>query len=513
MNVVWCNLLCIMLVMVELTGQACADDLPCDVVSALVRVRTTGTDIQGRPVTPPPGTGFLVGSEGEVVTAWHVVGKYYPDDDQDIKWGKREDGETDRTIKVELWNVKGSNTNSYDADLADKDPANDVAYLKLSAKRRSFPSVVCDNRRPRETALVERIGWLPKAEVYDRKEGSVGLADKHLVGDRIRIFLPSDKGHSGGPVFDKDGRVIGVVSSGLHGLAPDGETFATPIEFVTRILPDDTLCRRTAPLKNVFSECETVSRDDWTVLLRLAEIRFMKGGQSLAYRDLLVAANFGHDDLNTLFFGTPNEVGQLERFSVQARRVAIQDYREIAGALPAYNRERPEESNRMRATNLDATWKTLAKAGSQIGMVSYKNGKRVRQTGNAVSLKGNNTPRIQGIPGGVSPIRLGGKDGDVVVVLTDWVSHRRADDVDDYEETFGVLHFHQTQRAVMLALMDGVRNVDKNTVWKQLYERGGKPLEGLGTPGVFSDDHVVLFDAASLPKETMVKLGWSWATE
>ncbi len=505
----WRRTLVRLVVLSGLAHAAHANSLPCEVVPAVVRIHGSGTDGSGSKVETPTGTGFVVGSGGDLVTAFHVVGKDSANG-RVVRWGLRADGEEDRTYHIEGWGPNESLIDLGPAIVIEKDETNDVAYLKLTESK--LPSVVCSDRLPQEDDEVGRIGWQEKKRVYDRNRGRVARADPGDVGNRIRINLPSQPGHSGGPVFDDEGRVVALVTSGRDGNWVGGETYATPIEFATRLLPADALCRQTAPRRYVFSECEVTARDGWTTLLRLSELGFYEGGRALSFRDLLVAANFSDQSRNTVRFGTPSDAGEFESFRVEARRIPRKRYQEIVAVLPAYDRGRAATPRRVSSDDMSSAWLAMSSEGAQIGVRAFERGNEVHRSGDAIRLLGGTTARVEGIPGGVAPIGIAGEDGDVIVVLTEWESSREPGEVDPHEETFGLLHLYDTQRAVMLTLMDETLAVNTSSVRKKLFKGVGQPLEGLGTPDVFSGSREVAFDAAGLPRETKVELGWSWAS-
>ncbi|MEM7208924.1 MAG: DegQ family serine endoprotease [Pseudomonadota bacterium] len=160
------------------------------------------------------GSGFIVSDDGYVVTNAHVV-----------------DGA--ETIRVSLHDKR-----EFDATLIGADERTDVALLKIDAE--NLPQVeLGDSDEIRVGQWVLAIGS-PFGFEYTATQGIVSAVSRHLRGDSYVPFIQTDAavnpGNSGGPLFDAEGRVIGVNSQiytrsgGFMGLS-----FAIPVNVVKDI--------------------------------------------------------------------------------------------------------------------------------------------------------------------------------------------------------------------------------------------------------------------------------------
>jgi serine protease Do len=161
------------------------------------------------------GSGFFISADGYAVTNNHVV----------------EDG---GTIQVRTDDQK-----TYPAKIVGTDPATDLALLKVDG-RTDFAHVKLADSMPRIGDWVLAIGnpfglgGTVTAGIVSARERDIGADSLDRL---IQIDASINKGDSGGPTFDLDGRVIGVntmifsPSGGSIGIA-----FAIPAETVKRVI-------------------------------------------------------------------------------------------------------------------------------------------------------------------------------------------------------------------------------------------------------------------------------------
>ncbi|MGQ0524317.1 MAG: S1 family peptidase [Betaproteobacteria bacterium] len=166
-----------------------------------------GSAQEGKPSTPaakPPatvrsssGSGIVVSRDGLVLTNQHVVRQcdaYEVIDD------------ANRRLKAALQSV---------------DTANDLALLTV---RESFPAaaLVRKDAVPKLGEAVTVVGYPLVAVLGTRPSVGFGhvAATAGIRGNakQMQISVPIQRGHSGGPVFDQAGNVIGVVVSKLDAL-------------------------------------------------------------------------------------------------------------------------------------------------------------------------------------------------------------------------------------------------------------------------------------------------------
>lgn len=150
---------------------------------------------------PVSGTGFLVSSKGHIITNHHVV-------------------EGLKSISVK--GFKGDFSTSFEADVLVTDRQNDLAILKLKSNLISFDQPPYQIR--------SSMGVVPAEDVF-----ALGYPIKDIMGEELKvtsgiinstsglqgsisefqISAEVQPGNSGGPLFDKNGRIIGVVTSKL----------------------------------------------------------------------------------------------------------------------------------------------------------------------------------------------------------------------------------------------------------------------------------------------------------
>ncbi|MGE4322337.1 MAG: Do family serine endopeptidase [Sphingobium sp.] len=172
----------------------------------------------GRPQTRQAqslGSGFLISADGYIVTNNHVV-------------SAGAQGATVDTITVTL-----TNREEYTAKLVGRDPATDIAVLKIDAKK-ALPFVKFgDSTKARVGDWVVAIGnpfalsgTVTAGIISAVHRGTGGTYDKFIQTD-----ASINQGNSGGPMFDMRGNVIGINSQIL---SPSGGNvgigFAIPSE-------------------------------------------------------------------------------------------------------------------------------------------------------------------------------------------------------------------------------------------------------------------------------------------
>jgi len=160
------------------------------------------------------GSGFIVSPDGVILTNAHVV--------RDAK-----------QVTVKL-----SDRREFSAKVLGSDGATDIAVLKIDAK--GLPSVSLGDSKALEVGdHVLAIG-APYGFEQTATQGIVSAKGRSLPGDSYVPFIQTDAavnpGNSGGPLFDADGRVVGINaqiysrSGGFQGLA-----FAIPIDVALNV--------------------------------------------------------------------------------------------------------------------------------------------------------------------------------------------------------------------------------------------------------------------------------------
>ncbi|MEZ5775319.1 MAG: Do family serine endopeptidase [Hyphomicrobiaceae bacterium] len=147
-----------------------------------------GTPKGEGPLVMAQGSGFFVSADGYVVTNNHVV---------------------DGAVKVEL---VADNGDTYDARVIGTDPKTDLALLKVDGHT-DFPYVELATSKPRigEWVLAMGnpfgLGGTVTAGIVSAEGRDIGSGP---YDDFIQIDAPVNRGNSGGPTFNLEGKVIGV---------------------------------------------------------------------------------------------------------------------------------------------------------------------------------------------------------------------------------------------------------------------------------------------------------------
>jgi len=189
------------------------------------------TDWFGNPFGPPGtevqrslGSGFVLDKAGYIVTNYHVVGNA-------------------QSVRVSF-----SNNDSMKAEIIGKDPATDVALLKVEASSRALkPLSLGDSDR---VLVGDQVAAIGNPLGLDRSItlGIVSALHRSLTspeGTPIDRVIQTDAalnhGNSGGPLLNAQGQVVGVssaISTGDVGEGNIGIGFAIPINTVRDVVAE-----------------------------------------------------------------------------------------------------------------------------------------------------------------------------------------------------------------------------------------------------------------------------------
>jgi len=160
------------------------------------------------------GSGFIISADGLILTNAHVV------------------------REASAVTVKLQDRREYRAKVVGADPATDIAVLKIDA--RHLPVVKTGD--PKKIAVGDYVLAIgaPFGFESTATQGIVSAKRRELPGESYVPFIQTDAavnpGNSGGPLFDANGRVIGInaqiysSSGGFQGLA-----FAVPIDLALKM--------------------------------------------------------------------------------------------------------------------------------------------------------------------------------------------------------------------------------------------------------------------------------------
>ena len=201
-------------------------------VTTTMKVQLPQTDWFGNPFGIPDtevqrslGSGFVIDKAGYIVTNYHVVGNA-----KDVK-------------------VSFSNSDSMTARIVGRDPATDVALLKVRASSRALKPLALGNSDTIEVG--DQVAAIGNPLGYDRSItlGIVSALHRSLTspeGTPIDRVIQTDAalnhGNSGGPLLNAEGQVVGVssaISTGDTGAQGNiGIGFAIPINTVQDVVAE-----------------------------------------------------------------------------------------------------------------------------------------------------------------------------------------------------------------------------------------------------------------------------------
>ncbi|MGH7845068.1 MAG: Do family serine endopeptidase [Candidatus Binatia bacterium] len=164
------------------------------------------------------GSGFIIGSEGFILTNFHVV-------------------ENADKITVQL-----ADKRAFDAKIVGKDPKTDVAILKIDAKE-SLPMADLGNSDRLEVGEWVLAMGNPFGLDNSVTSGIVSAKGRHIGAGPYDSFIQTDApinpGNSGGPLINLRGEVIGINMAIFSQTGGNiGIGFATPINMVKELLPE-----------------------------------------------------------------------------------------------------------------------------------------------------------------------------------------------------------------------------------------------------------------------------------
>ncbi len=168
------------------------------------------------------GTGFLINNEGYIVTNFHVV---------------------DGAKKITVKGIKGDYNTPFQLEIIAVDRQLDLALLKVNSKLITFetPPYAIENSKATETASeVFALGYPMKSMMGEEIKITTGIINsasgyKGSISE-FQISASVQPGNSGGPLFDKDGNVVGVVSAKIKSKEVDNVGYAIKSDYLTFFL-------------------------------------------------------------------------------------------------------------------------------------------------------------------------------------------------------------------------------------------------------------------------------------
>jgi serine protease Do len=165
------------------------------------------------------GTGFVVAADGLIATNLHVIGE-----------ARRLEVETADGTRHEVTEVTATDAHW------------DLALLRVGSRLKPLP--LGDSDRIRQGQPVVAMGN-PQGLAFSVVDGVVSEYPD-LIDDipMIRLALPIEKGNSGGPLLDREGRVLGILT--LKSARTENLGFAMPVNELKRMIasPNPVLMER-----------------------------------------------------------------------------------------------------------------------------------------------------------------------------------------------------------------------------------------------------------------------------
>lgn len=172
------------------------------------------------------GSGFIVTSDGYIVTNYHVIADAYAGDYK---------------VSVMLYNG-----DKYDAKIVGVEESSDIAVLKIDVTGLAAATLGnSDNLQVGENvyAVGNPLGELS----FSMTSGMVSALDRDITtqdsttgqtttNNMFQIDAAVNEGNSGGPVYNASGEVIGIVTAKYSDTGVEGLGFAIPINDVTNIV-------------------------------------------------------------------------------------------------------------------------------------------------------------------------------------------------------------------------------------------------------------------------------------
>lgn len=151
------------------------------------------------------GSGFLISSDGYIITNYHVV------------------------AKPAGLNVILNDETEHEAKIVRVSKTHDLALLKIDVKDK-IPFQINSSKKPQIAQEIYVVGT-PTAEDLSQtiSKGIISGIRKGDTGSKlIQTDASINSGNSGGPMISKDGLVLGVVSSKIKGFGVEGVAFVIP---------------------------------------------------------------------------------------------------------------------------------------------------------------------------------------------------------------------------------------------------------------------------------------------
>lgn len=186
------------------TAVRTAAELAAAIRPSLVKI----TQI-GREGTDGIGSGFVVSEDGLIATNLHVIGEA-------------------RRLQIEMHDGKTHDVSVVQAS----DSHHDLALLKIEAKGLK-PLPLGDSSTVQQGDPIVAMG-APEGLAFSIVQGVLSATRDVDGTEMLQVAVPIEKGNSGGPLLDMQGRVLGLLT--LKSLKTDNLGFAMPVNELKNLI-------------------------------------------------------------------------------------------------------------------------------------------------------------------------------------------------------------------------------------------------------------------------------------
>jgi len=246
------------------------------------------------------GSGFIISADGYLLTNFHVIEPAL---------------QSRSPIAVIL-----QDGSEYEAEAIGYDTASDVALLKIDAAGLN-PAVIANSDNIRVGQTVYAVGNPFGDLVFSMTDGIVSALDRVVTVDNkiigtFQFSAAVNSGNSGGPIYDTNGEVIGIVTAKVMRGSVEGIGFAIPIndaiEIAAGLIEHGYIAGR--PLMGISAETVAGIHADYYEWVVGVLIREVIPGSAAETAGLLVG------DIITAIDGTQVDSLDTLRFTLRRHR-------------------------------------------------------------------------------------------------------------------------------------------------------------------------------------------------
>ncbi len=182
------------------------------------------TEKKNKQTGPSQGTGFLINKNGYILTNHHVI-------------------ENAKTITIT--GIKGDFTVPFTAKVVASDRLNDLALLKIESKLVTFetpPYTLSNSKEVKKAERIFALGYPMQNFMGSEVKVTDGIINS-LTGfqqsiSEFQISAALQEGNSGGPLFNSNGMLIGIVSAKIRSDVADQVGYSIKSNYIKYFLEE-----------------------------------------------------------------------------------------------------------------------------------------------------------------------------------------------------------------------------------------------------------------------------------